>query len=728
MEQPSSKRLRVKIIKHLPLGLSVELDSGENGIIRVREISWDQEKRLNWKQLYPVDSEAWAVPLQMEAGHPSELSLRLAENDPWANISSQFSKDEVYVGVVTGVMGYGAFVELASGVTGLLHQSRFPNWVQKSPLELFWPGDRVRVVVEQVDAKKRRLGLGLPAEKAPAIAGSQFTNSDLIKARRQAEIDELINDKSNRKRILVVEDDPKQSKLVANWLRHVGQKVDIVEYAEEALSSMEKFLPDIVFIDVGLPEIDGISLANQLLEKYPHVRLVVTTDYANADDKFKELDILQERGVDFLPKPLIPDDMLDFLKKNGNHAEQSLVKNDIPTKGNIFDSETSPTRSLHMLLQKSRIRLGYEAAVLFRLDAVRRTVSIVESSTQSPLNTHAIPSLIYSPVRDIAEDEEIVVQESCLKEDEGRFQYLLDLFPMQACIGVPVPINLPQNYALLFLNSQPKEIYEEDQIYAEAVALAAGAYLEQNLFREKSTLIQRSALIGQLTRAMVHEINNLMGPLGNRLELFKNKLENFKKGKDTDEKPASLTAELGEAQQAIHKIVTTTRMFGRIIAKNKNEVLRLDEIVQEVIYLMRDTADREHVSLWFTPPEKLLLVRSQSAALQQILLNLLLNAIQQIAEFRSQHGGAVQVSLELESVTAQNSSIHILVKDNGPGIHTSLWETVFEPGYSTRQDGSGIGLYISKSLAEEKLWGRLFVQESYILGGTTFALEIPHRF
>ena len=727
MGTSKSKRSRVKIIKHLPLGLLVELENGEQGIIRVREVSWDQDKRLNWKQLYPVDAEGWAIPLQMRDGHPTELSLRLAENDPWANLSSNFNKGEVYTGVVTGVVGYGAFVELASGVTGLLHQSKFPNWVQQSPVELFWPGDRVWVVIEQVDTKKRRLGLGLPVEKVHEAAGSQF-NFDPIEARRQAEIDALIKDKSNRKRILIVEDDPKQSKLVANWLSHVGQKVDIVDHAEQALASMDKLSPDIVFIDVGLPGMNGIALANQLLESYPHVRLVITTDYASADEKINELDNLLDRGVDYLPKPLIPDDMLDFLKKNGSRVEQVLVKNDISAEDSLFDAETSPTRSLRMLLQRGRIRLGYEAAVLFRLDVARRTVSIVESSTQSPLNTHATPSLIYSPVRDIAEDDEIVIQESCLKEDEARFQYLLDLFPMQACIGVPVPISLPKNYALLFLNSQPKEIYEEDQIYAEAVAMTAGAYLEQNLFREKSTLIQRSALIGQLTRAMVHEINNLMGPLGNRLELFKEKLENFKKNKNTDEKPASLTTELGEAQQAIHKIVTTTRMFGRIIAKNKNEMLRLDEIVQEVIYLMRDTADREHVTLSFMPPEKLLLVRSQSAALQQILLNLLLNSIQQIAEFRSQHGGVIQVSFELASDSISNGSIRILVKDNGPGIHTNLWETVFELGYSTRQDGSGIGLYISKNLAEEKLGGKLFVQESYILGGTTFALEIPHRF
>lgn len=726
MGSSTPKRILVKVIKHLPLGLSVELNSGQRGIIRVREISWEQEKRLNWKQLYPVNSEVWAVPIRSQEGQAVELSLRLVENDPWENISQYLSKNKVYEGVVTGVMGYGAFVELESGITGLLHQSSFPAWVQKSPLELFWPGDHVRVVVHQIDAAKRRLGLGLPAEKLPASVGLPGELRPL-KASKQSEIEALIKDKSKRKRILIVEDDPKQSKLVANWLKRVGQRVDVVRCAEDALAAMTTRLPEIVFIDVGLPGMDGLALAHQLLEKFPQVRLVVTTEYASADEKNKELDALQERGVDFLPKPLLPEDMLDFLRKNGSHLPEPEPVQDESSAATLSEEHVETSRSLRALLKKGRIRLGFEAAILFQLDVAQRTVSIVESSSRSHLNSYAVPSLIYSPVRDIAEDEEQVFKEKCLKEDEARFQYLLELFPMQACIGVPVPVNLPKKYALVFLHSQPKEIYEEDRIYADAVALMIAAHLEQNLFRERYTIIQRSALVGQLTRAMVHEINNLMGPLYNRLGIFKDKLENLTRGQPSQEKMTSLATELADIQQTIHKIVTTTRMFGRIITKNKNEILRLDEIIAEVLTLMKDIAEREHVTLSFRPPEKLLLVRSQSAALQQILLNLLLNAVQQIVEFRSQHGGMVEVWLEAEPVPAANTPVRILVKDNGPGIHASLWETVFEPGYTTRQDGSGIGLYISRSLAEEKLGGRLFVQESYILGGTTFVLEIPYR-
>jgi signal transduction histidine kinase len=68
--------------------------------------------------------------------------------------------------------------------------------------------------------------------------------------------------------------------------------------------------------------------------------------------------------------------------------------------------------------------------------------------------------------------------------------------------------------------------------------------------------------------------------------------------------------------------------------------------------------------------------------------------------------------------------LRILIEDNGPGIHTSMKEKIFEAGYSTREDGSGIGLYISRNLISD-MGGKIYVQESFILGGTTFALEIP---
>jgi signal transduction histidine kinase len=66
------------------------------------------------------------------------------------------------------------------------------------------------------------------------------------------------------------------------------------------------------------------------------------------------------------------------------------------------------------------------------------------------------------------------------------------------------------------------------------------------------------------------------------------------------------------------------------------------------------------------------------------------------------------------------------VEDNGPGIHAVLWDKIFEAGYTTRQDGSGIGLYISQNLMEE-IGGHIYVEKSHILSGTTFIIEIPYH-
>lgn len=731
MGKTTDKRVRVKVIKHLPSGLSVELEDGWHGIIHKGEISWDQEKRLNWRNLYPIGFETWAVPMEIKSGYLPEYSLRLAENNPWDNISDHFRQDKIFVGVVTGVMEYGAFIKLASGITGLLHESQLPSWVKKQPLKIFWPGDRVKVVIKQVDQKNQKLSLGLPAEKA-------FPDEDKVQSISvpsgvlpKVKIDELIRDKANKKRIVVVEDDPKQASLVSNWLRRVGQKVNIANSAEKAFQVIDQVSPDIALIDVELPGMDGITLAYHLSEKYPKTKLVVTTDYTSADKKIKELEKLQERGVDFLPKPLKPDDLLDFLKENGKHDKEIQTAQQEVSSAigeNLAKTEDNLTNSLHELLRKGRIRLDYEATILFRLDPVRRTVSIAEFSSQSSLNEFALQSLIYSPVRDAAEDEEVILQEKMMKVDEARFQYLLELFPLQACIGVPIPTNLPQKYSLFFLSEHPKEIYDEDLVYVEAISLTVKAYLEQALFKEKYTSLQRSALIGQLTSAVIHETNNLIGPISSRLELFTDNLKNLIEGNLSTGKIASLKSQLSKLQRDTDKIVSTMRMLARTIAKDQEEVLRLDEIINEAISLIQDTSDQGNVKIIFTAPEKLLVVRSQSAALQQILLNLLLNATQQISEFRPDGRGVVQISLEADEVSSQNSSIRISINDNGPGIHASLWETIFELGYSTRKDGSGIGLFISKSLAEEKLMGHLFVKESYILGGTTVTLKIPQQF
>lgn len=734
MKSELQDRIGIRVVNHLPIGLGVETRDGQYGIVRVREISWDVDRVANWKQNYPVGWNGTAIALPKKKDQFREFSLRLAESDPWDNIPKILEKGKVYEGVVTGILGFGIFVEVASGVTGLLHRSRLPNWVKSSPIDLFWPGDRVYVNIQDINYKDRKLNLGFPESTRQPLEPAETTQPAIRQILTDHEVNLLLKEKTKKKHFLVVEDAPDQSLNITSWLRHLGQQVDAAANAEDALLFLEKTTPEIALVDVGLPRMDGMKLASIILERWSQIRVVITTDWGQAEKVMERLGELQQQNAELLIKPIMPEDLINIIKKeNIGQAEQ---KNEgmlqEPAKSAAKQTPSLRPMVLHKnALDRLRGYLGYDLVILFALDRNHRQVFIREiSGDESRIYISAIPQLIYSPVRDVAEDQGLLTIKD-VQVHRDRFRYLLELYPdLRACVGLPIVSQITNDFALFALNSRPHQVSQEQKMYAEATALAIGTSLNQENFNERSILIQRSALIGHLTRGMVHEINNLVGPLHSRLEELQRKLKKIEKKKEGTALPeldqAQILHELGEIQNNARKIINTTRMFGRIAAKSKNEVLRVDEIVEETIHFMRDISSQSRVKINFSKPEQLLVIKNQAAAMEQVLLNVLLNAVQQIAELHPEMGGWVHVQIEPPYDKGGKQFFKLKVEDNGPGIHTVLWDKIFEAGYTTRQDGSGIGLYISQNLMEE-IGGHIYVEKSYILSGTTFALEIPYH-
>lgn len=729
-KRSASNLVDVRVIKQLPMGLLVELPDGRRGIIRAREIVTDGNDTLDWRKNYPVGWKGCALLLPSSTAHSVELSLRLVKKDFWTEFVEKIDKQKIFDGIVVGVVTYGTFVELAPGVTGLLHRSCLPVWVKNEPLDLFWPGDRVRVQVRNVDLIQRRIGL----EIAPSWLETSATarTRDLSTLSHQPELSELLRGDVLRRHVLLVEDRLDQRMMVSNWLQRVGQRVDVVESSQAALNYLEKSRPEIAIIDVGLPgDMDGIALAHHILNQWPQVRVINATDWAHADERSAELDELRARGSELIEKPLLPEDLIRILKAQ----PLAVISNNQPQIQPVPLPDAPGERAninIRALVRECRVTLGFELCLLFSVDPAQRVVTIIEQAGTAGINKHAVASLVFSPVRDVAEDQKTLCQNEITLQDKDYFRYLLELYPQLAsCIGTPIPGQLPVRYALFVMDKSPRAITREQELYARAIALALGSALEQKIFQERAILMQRTALIGQLTKSMVHEINNLIGPMASRLDYLKTTvLKNQKNSTSTEvqERQKRIIAnEIDGLHVQAHNLIGITRMFGRITAKARDEVIRMDQIVQEVINLLKEPGTRAHVNLFFVPPDDMPIVRSQSAALQQVVLNLVLNAIQQIQELRPEHGGCVCVHIETPEKIDENHSFRVLVEDNGPGIHVSLWGKIFEIGFSTRSEGSGIGLYISRSLVEQ-MGGKIYVEESYILGGTKFVLEIPANF
>ncbi len=734
--QAPKKMHTVRVVKHLPLGLAIALEDGKRGIVRVREVSWDATVRNNWQAHFPVGWTGKAIPMERKGGQYREFSLRLSEHDPWDALLEDKLNHKVYDGIVTGVTSFGAFIELESNLTGLLHQSQLPAWVENPPLEVFWPGDRVQVIIQSIDPERRRISLALPPVTTTLeedIATTPAINRPQRYTTRLADLDEFLRNAKKRYHILLVEDEEDQAWSVATWLRRLEQRVDVVGNSTAALDFLQAQQPDLALVDVGLPGMDGVALAHHILDTYPDMRVVSATDWARADRMTDALNALMRRGVELLMKPLLPEDLLRILDQDQPQAGTvRRLENNPKTPLTLSNAASRKMSSaLKFLLQQVRRRLGFELAILFVFDANNRSISIAELVGDGIVNKYAIASLIYSPVRDVAEDGDTVFASDISTEEHNRFRYLFELYPsLSACVGLPVSSQSKLSYALFLFDRHYKALGEEQKLFAEAIALAMGSTLERNLFRERAIVIQRTALIGHLTSTLVHEINNLITPLHTRVDSVRRTLEFIEKRDDPMDVKMTRIQQIGSdlesAQVSIKRMVDTARMFRNIIRKSDEGMLRVDEIIKETLGLLSDTSEAAHVNMYFTAPESLTVVRGYAGAFEQVLLNVLLNAVQQVAGLRPKLGGWVHIWIDPNPRDATEGCFQILIEDNGPGIHTSLWETVFEPGYTTRQDGSGIGLYISRSMAEEA-GGRLFVRESRILGGTTFALEIPRH-
>jgi len=112
------------------------------------------------------------------------------------------------------------------------------------------------------------------------------------------------------------------------------------------------------------------------------------------------------------------------------------------------------------------------------------------------------------------------------------------------------------------------------------------------------------------------------------------------------------------------------------------------------------------------------LVSGDSVQLQQVVLNLLLNAMESMAEC-AEDGRSITVRTENTDVDA----VHVSVQDAGTGFHQGTQHLVFEPFYTTKPSGMGMGLAISKSIIEAH--GGLIWAEDNSIAGATFHFSLP---
>jgi PAS domain S-box-containing protein len=224
--------------------------------------------------------------------------------------------------------------------------------------------------------------------------------------------------------------------------------------------------------------------------------------------------------------------------------------------------------------------------------------------------------------------------------------------------------------------------------------------------------VNRLSMMGVLAASLAHEVKQPIATARNNARAALNFL-------------ARRPPDLGEVREALGCIVGDADRAGDIIDRIRAHIKKapprkdrfdLNEAVNEVVELARSAITRNGVSLQMRPAEELFAVQGDRVQLQQVILNLILNAI----EAMSSVDGPRQLLISTEQ---RETNGLVSVRDSGPGIDPERLERVFEAFYTTKSNGVGIGLSICRSIIDAH-GGRLWM-EANKPRGATFQFTVP---
>ena len=239
------------------------------------------------------------------------------------------------------------------------------------------------------------------------------------------------------------------------------------------------------------------------------------------------------------------------------------------------------------------------------------------------------------------------------------------------------------------------------------------AELEAQRSRQELAHFTRVSTIGELTASLAHELNQpLTGILANAQAALR----------FMDAKPPDLT----EIREILKDIVNDDKRAGEVIRRlrgllRKEEVrfrlLDLNALIRDVVRLLTSDAIIRNMSVKLELAPEPAIVSGDSVQLQQVVLNLLLNAMDAMADV-GENGRTITVRTERTDAEA----VHVSVQDTGTGFRQGT-QQVFEPFYTTKPSGMGMGLAISKSIIEAH--GGLIWAGDNSLGGATLHFTLP---
>jgi len=488
---------------------------------------------------------------------------------------------------------------------------------------------------------------------------------------------------SSPRSVLLVDDDPHILEVLEMRLAAMGFAVTATHDPEEALAALGARGFDAALVDLRMEPMDGIALTRAAHARQARLPVLIMTAHGTIENAVQAI---KEGAFDFLTKPFVTEELRAKLTRALSERRWARDRNLLHAVGETLTSAPID-RVLHVVAQGTMEATETERAVVFLREDGHLVAKASAGASATPLDLLA----------GAAEAAMAGGGSATATGTDGRLTLAAPLLIRGTAEGAVVV----ENPSYVVATGEDVDLL---RLFAAQAAVALSNARELSRLRGGAL-----AALGRVASQVAHELNNPLGGLALYARILEDRF-----GKAGDEEGAQLTRKIERAVKHLAELVTDITAYGRPPELKREETI-LNALIEECLSLVQDRVADRQIRLVSGLDAAVGTVFADVRELRKVFLNLFVNAL----DAMDPHG-TLTVRTRRDETTVEAS-----VEDTGCGMDAETRARMFDLFFTTKQNGTGLGMAIARSVVDRH-GGRLEV-ESEPGRGTRIRVELPLR-